>query len=393
MTPSGQSEWIWHGAPASTAALQRVTGGRVAGTWYAATGFAIDVDLPPGAPQRVALYLLDWDGGHRSQRVDVVDGVTGARLDSRTASGFSSGQYLVWRVEGHVRFVVTRISGPNAVVSGVFLSAWSADVPPVVSLSAPAPGASFTAPAEIALTAQASDDGAIAGVAFYANDALIGTDSTRPYVATWSGVAAGTYQLTAVATDDGGQVATSAPVTVHVSHPAGVGARATFLGVDETTRGDWRSRYGVDGHAIVGDAIAYPAYATVQAAGHASWTWRASPSEARALHRVATGRVAATWYSGSAFSLDVHLTDHAFHRVALYLLDWDGGQRALRIDVGTSRRGWCWTAGPRRISPAASTWSGRCADTCGSTSCARAASMRWSAASSSIRRRRPGLRR
>jgi hypothetical protein len=33
----------------------------------------------------VALYLLDWDGGGRSERVDVVDAVSGKVLDSRTA--------------------------------------------------------------------------------------------------------------------------------------------------------------------------------------------------------------------------------------------------------------------------------------------------------------------
>ena len=51
----------------------------------------------------------------------VFDAGTGAMLDSRSMSGFSGGQYLVWTVRGDVRFVVTRTAAANAVVSGIFL--------------------------------------------------------------------------------------------------------------------------------------------------------------------------------------------------------------------------------------------------------------------------------
>src|SRR6202022_15202 len=46
-----------------------------------------------------------------------------------------------------------------------------------------------------------------------------GTDTTSPYTFTWSNVAAGSYALTAVATDNAGAVTTSAAVTVTVSSP------------------------------------------------------------------------------------------------------------------------------------------------------------------------------
>ena len=41
--------------------------------------------------------MLDWDSNSRSQRVDLLDYATGLSLDSRSVSGFSAGQYLVWK--------------------------------------------------------------------------------------------------------------------------------------------------------------------------------------------------------------------------------------------------------------------------------------------------------
>jgi hypothetical protein len=65
------------------------------------------------------------------ERIDAVNAVTGATLDSRTVGQaaddpnpddqFRNGKYLVWQVRGHVTFTVTNLnSGYNAVVSGVF---------------------------------------------------------------------------------------------------------------------------------------------------------------------------------------------------------------------------------------------------------------------------------
>jgi len=92
----------------------------------------------------------------------------------------------------------------------------SPNQPPSVTLTAPTDGATFTAPANITFAAAASDtDGTISQVAFYANGTPIGTDNTAPYGAVWSGVAAGTYSLTASATDNRG--ATTSSIAVHVT--------------------------------------------------------------------------------------------------------------------------------------------------------------------------------
>jgi hypothetical protein len=89
---------------------------------------------------------------------------------------------------------------------------------PAVALTQPASGASFAAPATINLAAAASDvDGTIAKVEFFNGATKLGEDVTAPYAYSWTGVGAGTYPLTARATDDSGQAVTSAPTSVGVT--------------------------------------------------------------------------------------------------------------------------------------------------------------------------------
>jgi hypothetical protein len=93
---------------------------------------------------------------------------------------------------------------------------------PTVSLTSPSQGATFTAPASIALAASASDsDGSVTKVDFYAGGTLLGTDTTAPYTFSWSNVASGNYALTAKATDNEGGEKTSAPVSIAVTTSGG----------------------------------------------------------------------------------------------------------------------------------------------------------------------------
>ena len=69
---------------------------------------------------------MDWDTTARSERVDVVDPLTGATLDSRTISSFHGGTYLTWLLGGHVQLRFTSLSASNAVLSGLFFQSSSA---------------------------------------------------------------------------------------------------------------------------------------------------------------------------------------------------------------------------------------------------------------------------
>jgi RHS repeat-associated protein len=95
------------------------------------------------------------------------------------------------------------------------------NAPPTVSITSPANAANFTAPANITITANATDsDGSISRVDFYQGTTLIGSDTASPYSMSWNNVAVGTYSLTARATDNAGATTTSTIVNVSVT-PSG----------------------------------------------------------------------------------------------------------------------------------------------------------------------------
>jgi PKD repeat protein len=89
---------------------------------------------------------------------------------------------------------------------------------PTVSLTGPADGATFTAPAVITLEASADDvDGNLGRVEFYNGTILLTSDATSPYSFAWSNVPAGSYVLTARAVDIPGLATTSTEVRVTVN--------------------------------------------------------------------------------------------------------------------------------------------------------------------------------
>jgi hypothetical protein len=101
----------------------------------------------------------------------------------------------------------------------------SENLSPTVALTSPATGAVFDVSSPVSLEATANDDdGTVTQVEFYANGTLVGMDSTGiggVYSAIWTGTVAGSYSLTAVATDDRGAIRTSNPVTITLTPPPG----------------------------------------------------------------------------------------------------------------------------------------------------------------------------
>ncbi len=93
---------------------------------------------------------------------------------------------------------------------------------PTVSLTAPTAGAAFNVGATVSIAATASDtDGTIAGVDFLVDGALVRTDTTSPYTATWTAAGAGAHSITAVARDDDGGSRTSTARSITVNGSAG----------------------------------------------------------------------------------------------------------------------------------------------------------------------------
>ncbi len=255
VSASGNSNWIWSSSTSDIRALQDAVGSsRIAACWYSGSSFTVNVDITDGKTHELALYLLDWDsGGARSEQVQITDATTGKVLSTENASNYQNGDYLVWNVSGNININITRLGGPNAVLSGLFFGGVGSPPPPP-----PPPGGS-----------------------------------------------------------------------------------ASFVKTDTTTQGNWHNVYGSQGYNVIENAVNYPSYAQVSASGNSNWIWSSSTSDIRALQdAVGSSRIAACWYSGGSFTVNVDITDGKTHQLALYLLDWDsGGARAEQIQITDATTG------------------------------------------------------
>ncbi len=143
-------------------------------------------------------------------------------------NGVVTGNNKVWRTitfpaltTDRIRVWITNALYNNSRITEI--EAWTTDsapanMAPTVSMTSPTNGASYTAPASVTLMAAAADsDGSVAKVEFYAGAIKLGEALSAPYTLTWSGVAAGSYSLTAVVTDNLGATATSTPVSIIVN--------------------------------------------------------------------------------------------------------------------------------------------------------------------------------
>src|SRR5207248_1469172 len=92
---------------------------------------------------------------------------------------------------------------------------------PAVNITTPTVGALFVGPANISVTATASDsDGSVSKVDFYGDGDLIGTGTATPphqFIVSWNNVSFGEHSLIAVATDNLNKTTISDPVNVIVN--------------------------------------------------------------------------------------------------------------------------------------------------------------------------------
>jgi hypothetical protein len=115
---------------------------------------------------------------------------------------------------------------------------------------------------------------------------------------------------------------------------------ATFLKSDTTTEGTWIHTYGAQGYDMINNAVNPPSYATVTPSGQLSYTWASSTTDPRALQTAdGSSRIAACWYSGSIFKVNVDLTDGLAHDLELYFVDWDSSRRAETVVVSDAASG------------------------------------------------------
>ena len=181
------------------------------------------------APAAVTIAATASDPDGTVARVDFFAGTT--QIGSDTTSPYG----MTWSNVPAGTYSLTSVAVDNRGKSGTSttrtISVTAAgNQPPTAALSAPANGATYTAPATVTMTATAGDtDGTVASVSFYADTTLVDTDTTSPYSVTWSNVAAGTYSLTVVARDNAGATTTSAARSITVN---GTSLPAEWTGAD-----------------------------------------------------------------------------------------------------------------------------------------------------------------
>ncbi|HLX59750.1 MAG TPA: Ig-like domain-containing protein [Planctomycetota bacterium] len=156
-----------------------------------------------GATQQFTASALDQFGNPVavSAAWSVDDGGTISASGLFTAGFVGGGQFTITATLG-------TLSGTAEI--GVI------DAPPSVSLTSPTEGAIFAARSTVSLAANASDDAAVASVAFYANGMPLGTVTSAPYAFAWTNAPAGSYSLTAIATDSVGHTTQSVAINVLV---------------------------------------------------------------------------------------------------------------------------------------------------------------------------------
>ena len=237
------SVWV---NPAQTATDQTLVSqpATQAGTFYLELGltdngpsvfdFAVFGADSPNAPLAVAaantspnvnqwyhvVGVFDAAGGTVSLYVNGALAAQVPSVGSFANSGGMSIAYSLWQ-GGH--YGVTNAMLRDLRTFAVALSArdisnlYNSTSPVTVALTSPSAGATLAAPATVNLSAAASVvTGSISRVEFYNGNTMIGQTSTAPYNYVWTGVAAGTYSLSAIAYSSAGLSTTSQPVSITV---------------------------------------------------------------------------------------------------------------------------------------------------------------------------------
>ncbi|WNG20536.1 glycosyl hydrolase family 18 protein [Cystobacter fuscus] len=227
--------WLGRGLPASKAVLGVPFYGKDSGN--GAYTYAQLVAMDPQAPNKDVVNGIYYNG------IPTIKAK--AQLALQRGGGI-----MIWEISQDTSGTTSLLNAISQVVGG-----GTTNPAPSVNLTSPANGTTFTPGSTITVSANASDsNGRVTQVVFYAGTQKLGTVTSAPYSLAWLNVAAGSYTLTAVATDDGGATTTSAPVSITVTSGTGNGSCAgvaaweaakVYVKGDQATSGGklWRARW------------------------------------------------------------------------------------------------------------------------------------------------------
>jgi hypothetical protein len=392
VTVTGATSYTMAASTTDVRALENPSGsGRSATEWYGSS-FTIDVNLTDSQQHLLTIYAVDWADWGRIEQIELIDPATGDVLDTDTLSSFSGGAYLQWIVSGNVEINVTNISGPNAVISGVFLDA----MPPTENTvtqgnwigtygsqgydiegdAAALPSSAtvtFTGATPYTMAASTTDVRALenpsgsgrTATEWYGSSFTIDvnlTDSEEHlltiYAVDWAywgrieqiqltnaatGQILDTQTLSSFESGVYLQWTVSGNVQIKVTNISGpnavisgifinpVGATSdSLVQTDSTTKGNWIGTYGSQGYDIEGDL---PSDSSVTVTGATPYTMAASTTDVRALENPSgSGRTATEWY-GSSFTIDVNHTGSQQYLLSIYAVDWADWGRVEQIQL------------------------------------------------------------
>ncbi len=214
---------------------------------------------------------------------------------------------------------------PNLLLyTGAIASGPADNNPPTATLTAPTSGASIVGTVNVA--ADASDDVGVTRVSFFANGALLGTDTTAPYEVAWNTTLGGngSHTVVAKAYDAGGNVGTSSAVSVTVNNP-GIASYDAALKAPRCTEPGAYCDTGalVNGRGTMGPETNAPNTLGGTCADGNSGTYKSDESLERIRISTLDGSPLApgktvkvemtvwAWSTGSSDSLDIYYTADA----------------------------------------------------------------------------------
>jgi len=216
----------WSAASIVTTVPAGATTGNVVVTvgGVASNGVSFTVTTP--AP---SIASLNPASGVVGTSVTIAGANFGATQGTSTVKfGGTTASVTSWTVASIIATVPAGAATGNVVVTvggvasnGVSFTVTADTTPPTVTLTAPSAGANLSG--TVSVTANASDNVAVASVQFQLDGANLGSlDTVGPYSVSWNTTTAsnGSHTLQAIATDTSNNSTTSSSVTVQVSNTA-----------------------------------------------------------------------------------------------------------------------------------------------------------------------------
>ena len=111
---------LWSNSTSDPRALQKPAAtDRIAGAWHSSDELYFFLQFKDTATHEVSFYFLDYERLGRHQRLEIIDQSTGKVLDTRIIANFENGVYQTFHLQGSVRVRLSRITGPNCVLSAI----------------------------------------------------------------------------------------------------------------------------------------------------------------------------------------------------------------------------------------------------------------------------------